>query len=258
MNPILNIAIKAARKAGAIINRSSLDLERNNVSSNLLNDYVAETSRLSEHVISEVLLNVYPDHDFIGKNDSFDLNKEFKWIVCGLDGLENFIHCFPFYSISISLMHYNNIVQSVVYDPVRNELFTASRGAGTFLNDRRVRVSGKNRFGKSLISIQDNRVANNSFDLLDKTIQNLSIRKINSCSLALAYVACGRLEAFLGSNLSIFDMAAGGLLSSESGGLVADYHGDQNWFSSGQMLAATPKIFAKIVNALQTQNLNDN
>ncbi|AGF46714.1 myo-inositol-1(or 4)-monophosphatase [Candidatus Kinetoplastibacterium desouzaii TCC079E] len=253
MQPTLNIAVKAARKAGAIINRSSLDLERSNISFNHLGEYALETSRLSEEAISEILLNAYPDHYIIvNKNEILMSDKEFKWVICSLDGLSNFSNGFPFYSISISLMQYNNIIQSVVYDPIRNELFTASRGGGTFLNDRRIRVSGKHKLDNSLLAID--KIEQEYFDVnlnINKILKNcMDIRKIGSSSLALAYVACGRLDGFLGSGLNISEISSGSLLISESGGLVADYAGEQNLFETGQMLAATPKIFAAIVSIL--------
>lgn len=262
MHPMLNTAIKAARRAGTIINRASLDLERLQVARKGPKDYVTEVDHAVEEAIIDVLRTAYPDHAFLGEEsgehpasgDQEGQAPEFQWIIDPLDGTTNFIHGFPVYAVSIALAHRGQVTQAVIYDPSRNELFTASRGGGAFLNDRRIRVSGQTRYHDALIgahiprSASDLTVAERFTDLLTNCA---SARRMGATVLDLAYVASGRIDGFCGANLKPWDMAAGSLLVLEAGGLIGDYQGEQSWMQSGSVLAASPKIFTQMLSYLQ-------
>jgi len=262
MHPMLNTAIKAARRAGAIINRASLDLERLQVARKGPKDYVTEVDRAVEDAIIDVLRTAYPDHAFLGEESGAhpaagakpDAMPEFQWIIDPLDGTTNFIHGFPVYAVSIALAHRGQVTQAVIFDPNRNELFTASRGGGAFLNDRRIRVSGQTRYHDALIgahvprSASDLTVAERFSPLLADCA---SARRMGATVLDLAYVASGRLDGFCGANLKRWDMAAGSLLVLEAGGLIADFEGEQGWMQSGSVLAASPKVFTQMLAHLQ-------
>jgi len=258
MHTMLNIAIKAARRAGTIINRASLDLERLSVARKGPRDYVTEVDRASEEAIAEVLLASYPDHAVLGEEFGRQgpENAEFQWIIDPLDGTTNFIHGLPNYVVSIALQHRGLITQAVVYDPSRNELFTASRGGGTFLNDRRVRVSGRTRFAEALLGAHwpgstGPTMGAARFAAMAEGCS--SVRRMGATVLDLAYVASGRLDGFCGVGLKPWDVAAGSLLVLEAGGLVADFEGEQSWMTTGDVLAGSPKIFAQMVAGLQSK-----
>lgn len=258
MHPMLNTAIKAARSAGTIINRASLDLERLQVSRKGPRNYVTEIDRAAEEAIIDVLRTAYPEHSFLceesglhlGQNQQEGVEAEYQWIIDPLDGTTNFIHGFPVYAISIALTQNGQLSQAVVYDPTRNELFTASRGGGAFLNDRRMRASGNSRYHEALIGEHIGRSATGVTP--DSRYATMlaecgSVRRTGSTVLDIAYVAAGRLDGFCGVNLKPWDMAASGLLVLEAGGLIGDFEGEQGWLKSGNVLAATPKIFTQML-----------
>ena len=261
MHPMLNTAIKAARRAGSIINRASLDLERLQVARKGPKDYVTEVDHAAEEAIIDTLRTAYPAHSFLaeesgsvaGENASGD-DPEYQWIIDPIDGTTNFIHGLPIYAISIALAQRGQVTQAVIYDPNRNELFTASRGGGAFLNDRRIRVSGQTRYRDALIgahvprSASDLTVAERFSTLLSGCA---SARRMGATVLDLAYVASGRVDGFCGANLKRWDVAAGSLLVLEAGGLIADFDGEQGWMESGSVLAASPKIFTQMLGHLQ-------
>ncbi|MFJ1302073.1 inositol monophosphatase family protein [Pseudomonadota bacterium AL_CKDN230030165-1A_HGKHYDSX7] len=253
MHPMLNTAIKAARRAGTIINRASMDLDKLSVARKGPRDYVTEVDRASEEAIVEVLRTAYPDHAVLG--EEFGLQgpdqAEFQWIIDPLDGTTNFIHGFPNYAISIALTQRGQVTQAVVYDTARNELFTASRGSGTFLNDRRVRVSGRIRYHDALLGAHWPTASDPASDRFrDMTDGCAGVRRMGSTVLDLAYVASGRLDGFCGVKLKPWDLAAGSLLVLEAGGLVSDFDGEQGWLDSGNVLAGTPKVFTQMLTSL--------
>ncbi|WP_322997011.1 inositol monophosphatase family protein [Castellaniella sp.] len=255
MHPMLNTAIKAARRAGAIINRASLDLERLNVARKGPKDYVTEVDRASEESIIDILRTAYPEHGFLGEESgvlkalSGTEEPEFQWIIDPLDGTTNFIHGFQHYAVSIALMHRGVAHHAVVYDPTRNEMFTASRGSGAFLNDRRVRVSSCLRYHDALLAshIPQSTALPAGSPFVPLLSACAAARRTGSTVLDLSWVACGRLDGFCGMGLKPWDMAAGSLLILEAGGLIADFHGEQDWLTSGNVLAAGPKTFAQMM-----------
>lgn len=258
MHPMLNTAIKAARRAGAIINRASLDLERLNVARKGPKDYVTEVDRAAEESIIDILRTAYPEHGFLGEESGAHAGaggdeSEFRWVIDPLDGTTNFIHGFQHYAVSIALMQRGQAVHAVVYDPARNEMFTASRGSGAFLNDRRVRVSSCLRYHEALLAshIPQSTALPVGSPFVPLLADCAAARRTGSTVLDLAWVASGRLDGFCGVNLKPWDMAAGSLLVLESGGLVADFQGEQTWLESGNVLAAAPKIFTQMMTRLQ-------
>jgi myo-inositol-1(or 4)-monophosphatase len=259
MHPMLNTAVKAARKAAAIINRASLDLDLVQVSTKGRRDFVTEVDRAAEAAIIEILSTAYPQHAFLAEESGASEKQqqaEYTWIIDPLDGTTNFIHGFPQYAVSIGLRHHGLITQAVVYDPTRNELFTATRGRGAFLNDRRMRVSRRSKLKESLIGTG---FPFRQLDHLDEyvrmfkriTEETAGIRRPGAASLDLAYVAAGRLDGFWEFGLSPWDMAAGSLLILEAGGLVSDFGGSEEYLFAGNIVCGAPKIHEQLLALVQ-------
>lgn len=263
MHPMLFTAVKAARLAGDIITRASRDLERVQVARKGPSDYVTEVDRAVEESIIEVLSEAYPDHAFLGEEtgehqpDADKLGRdgvEYQWVIDPLDGTTNFIHGFPHYAVSIAALHRGQPVHAVIFDPSSNEIFAASRGSGAFLDDRRIRVSSQRRYHDALIGAH---LPGSAGDLSATSpyaallTECASVRRTGSTVLDLAYVASGRLDGFCAVNLKPWDMAAGALIAMEAGALVGDLEGEQNWYKTGRILAATPKIFPQMIMHLQ-------
>jgi myo-inositol-1(or 4)-monophosphatase len=259
MQPMLNTAVKAARRGATVINRASFDLDRIQVVEKQQNDFVTEVDRAAEHAIIEVLKTAYPDHAILAEESGASANlhdeNENVWIIDPLDGTTNFIHGFPQYCVSIALRQRGVITQAVVYDPTRNELFTASKGAGAFLNDKRIRVTKRDKLADSLIGTGFPFRPNDDIDEYLKmfrvmTQRTAGLRRAGSAALDLAYVACGRLDGFFEKGLQPWDIAAGSLLVTEAGGIVANYSGESDYLDKGNVIAGTPKIFAQMLAQL--------
>ncbi|HEY6820476.1 MAG TPA: inositol monophosphatase family protein [Burkholderiales bacterium] len=257
MHPILNIAVRAARRAGSIINRASLDGSPLEVRSKRVNDFVTKVDGAAEEAIIDVVRKAYPDHGFLAEESGRTQGEtEYTWIIDPLDGTTNFIHGFPQYCVSIGVQHRGALAHGVIYDPVRNELFTASKGRGAFLNDRRIRVSKCLKLEGALVGtgfpFKELRRADLYLAQLKTMMEKTAgVRRAGAAALDLAYVACGRLDAFWELGLSPWDMAAGALLVQEAGGLVADPTGEQDFLASGDICAATPKMFTQFLQALK-------
>lgn len=258
MHPTLNIAIKAARRAGQIINRASLDIEKLKIEVKRQSDFVTEVDRAAEAAILDVLREAYPSHGILAEESGLagtNPESEYQWIIDPLDGTTNFIHGFPQYAISIALAHRGQVTQAVVYDTVRNEMFTASKGGGAFLNDRRIRVSKCLRLEEALIGTGFPYRAHEHIDTYlaifkDLTRRSAGIRRPGAASLDLAYVACGRFDGFWEFGLSPWDIAGGALLISEAGGLVGDLAGNESYLQTGNVVAGTPKVFAQLLQLI--------
>jgi myo-inositol-1(or 4)-monophosphatase len=252
MHPMLNTAVKAARKAGSVINRASVDLDAVRVGSKGRSDFVTEVDHAAERAIVDMLLKAYPDHAVLAEESGASGNSEYTWIIDPLDGTTNFIHGFPQYAVSIALRHRDLITQAVVFDPTRNELFTASRGRGAFLNERRMRVSRRDKLAECLIGTG---FPFRSLEHLDEYVRmfksitehTAGIRRPGAAALDLAYVAAGRLDGFWEIGLSPWDMAAGSLLILEAGGLVSDFDGEPRYLADGRIVCGSPKIFPQLL-----------
>ena len=255
MHPMLNIAVRAARRAGSIINRASLGGADLQVRAKQVNDFVTQVDRAAEQAVIETIRKAYPGHAFLAEESGASGEAEHQWIVDPLDGTTNFIHGFPQYAVSVALRHRGALAHGVVYDPARNELFTASKGGGAFLNDRRIRVSKCTKLQDALVGTGFPFKELERVDLYLKQLRILmastsGIRRAGAAALDLAYVACGRLDAFWEMGLSAWDMAAGALLIQEAGGLVGGMRGEQDYMESGDICAATPKLFPALLEAL--------
>jgi len=256
MHPMLNIAVKAARRAGAIINRASQDIGTLTVKSKNFNDFVSEVDIAAERAIIDTLKEVYPDHGFLGEESGSTTHQsDFIWIIDPLDGTTNFLHNFPQYCVSIALQHKGEITQAVIYEPNRNDLYTATKGRGAFLNDKRIRVSKCDKLKESLIGtgfpFRDFKHLDTYLAMFKSMLQKTTgIRRPGSAALDLAYVANGSLDAFWEIGLSPWDIAAGALLVQEAGGIISNLNGKEGWLQSGNVLAASPKIYDAILETL--------
>jgi len=259
MHPALNIAVKAALRAGQIINRAALDIERLQVAVKSKHDYVTEVDRAAEAAIIETLSEAYPGYGILAEESGIAAPTRkggFQWIIDPLDGTTNFIHGLPQYAVSIALAKDGQLQQGVVFDPAKNELFTASRGAGAYMNDRRIRVSRCQKLGAALLGTgfpyREFARAEEYLAILRQLMQHTSgIRRPGAASLDLAYVASGRLDGFWEFGLSPWDMAAGALLITEAGGLISDVSGESGYMQSGEVVAGTPKIFPLILKTVR-------
>ena len=255
MHPMLNIAVKAARRAGIVINRATRNLDVLTVRTKNANDLVSEIDQEAERAIIDTLKTAYPDHAILAEESGAAGHSDYVWIIDPLDGTTNFLHGFPQYAVSIALMHREVLTQAVVYDPTRNDLFTASRGRGAFLNDHRIRVSRRARLAESLIGtgIPFREFAHIDAYLAilrDVTQKSQGVRRPGAAALDLAYVAAGRLDGFWEFGLSPWDIAAGALLIIEAGGLVGDLEGNDRYLDRGHVVAGNAKVFAQLVQVM--------
>lgn len=255
MHPMLNTAVKAARRAGAIINRASNDLDALTIRSKQHNDFVSEVDQAAEKAIIDTLLTAYPKHAILAEESGATGDSEYQWIIDPLDGTTNFLHGLPQYAVSIALLHKDQLEQAVVYDPTRNELFTASKGSGAFLNDRRIRVSKRIKLADSLIGTgfpyRDFTHLDAYMGMFRDLVQKSSgLRRPGSAALDLAWLAAGRIDGFFEIGLNPWDIAAGCLLIKEAGGLVSDLGGDDGYLESGHIVAGTPKVFVQLLQVI--------
>ena len=258
LHPMLNTAIKAARAAGAIINRAALDVEAVRVSQKQINDYVTEVDQASEASIIETLLTAYPGHGVLAEESGRQhgaRDSEHVWIIDPLDGTTNFIHGFPVYCISIALSVRGRIEHGVVYDPTRNDLFTATRGRGAFMNDRRMRVSKRTRLSECLLGTGFPYRPGDDFagymKMMAEVMQHThGLRRPGAAALDLAYVAAGFTDGFFETGLSIWDVAAGSLLVTEAGGLVGNFTGEADFLEQRECLAGPARIYGQLVKLL--------
>lgn len=252
MHALLNIAIRAARRAGEVIVRSLNSLDALTVTAKGRNDFVSEVDRAAEAEIIGIIRRLYPDHAVLAEESGASGENDTLWIIDPLDGTTNFLHGFPVFAVSIACQQKGRLEHAVVYDPMRQELFTASRGGGAHLDNRRIRVSKQRTLEGSLIGTgfpfrADARFADAYFDMLKAATQNTAgIRRPGAAALDLAYVAAGRTDGFWEFGLSPWDTAAGTLLIQEAGGLIGTLTGAE-YRQGGNVLAGTPKVYAALV-----------
>ena len=252
--------VKAARRASQIINRAAQDIEHLRVTpKKVSNDFVTDVDKAAEAAIIDILREAYPDYGILaeesGAADANESGKNYQWVIDPLDGTTNFIHGFPQYAVSIALTHKGAPHQAVIYDVVRNEMFTASKGGGAYLNERRIRVTKCDRMERALLGTG---FPFRNFDHTDAYLavfkdlakRTSGIRRAGSAALDLAYVACGRFDGFWEFGVFPWDIAAGCLLVTEAGGLVSDLSGSENHLKTGNLIAGTPKIFAPMLQII--------
>ncbi len=262
MHPMLNIAIRAARAAGNIITRSAERLDTLTVNTKSHNDFVSEVDHQAENEIIKTLRKAFPDHSILAEESGAqERQSEYTWIIDPLDGTTNFLHGFPQFAVSIALQHRGALTQAVVYDPLRQELFTATRGDGAQLNNRRLRVAKVKGLEGALLGtgfpFRDLRHLEAYMGMFKAMIPpTAGIRRAGSAALDLAYVASGRLDGFWEIGLSPWDMAAGALLIQEAGGMVSDFAGNDHFMHTGNVVAGNPKIWQEILDTI-TPHLTD-
>ena len=258
LHPMLNTAIKAARAAGSVINRASMDLDRLKVNTKAPNDFVTEVDQAAENAVIDILLAAYPGHAILAEESGRSRgarDSEYVWIIDPLDGTTNFIHGLPVYAVSIALAHRGQVQQAVVYDPTRNDLFYASKGRGAFLNDRRLRVSKRTRMAESLIGTGFPFRKGDNFkrymQIFEDVMQHCAgLRRPGAAALDLCYVAAGYYDGFFETGLNPWDVAAGSLLITEAGGLVGNFTGEADYLYQREVVAGNPKIYAQMVALL--------
>ena len=257
MHPMLNIAVRAARAAGKILLKEFDQGQPIDATAKGPNDWVSEMDKAAEQAIINTIKKAYPEHGIIAEESGTQTGKDndFQWVIDPLDGTINFLHGFPQFSVSIAVLHGQTIEHGVVYDPLRNELFTSSRGQGAQLNDRRIRVSSISRLEQCLLGTGFPFRELDKFDRWMKTFRKLTmktsgVRRAGSAALDLAYVAAGRLDGFWEFGLQPWDCAAGALLIREAGGLVADMEGGQDFLESGNVAAGNARIFDELLKTL--------
>ncbi len=255
MHPMLTIAVKAARRAGNLIHRAADNLDHLTVTKKSHADYVSEVDRVAEQEIIKTLLDAYPDHAILAEESGAQGDSEYVWIIDPLDGTTNFLHGYPQYAVSIALQHKGVLTQAVIYDPTKNDLFTATRGRGAYLNDHRLRVSKRKELADCLIGTGFPYTKFEHLDaymgiLRDMMQKTSGLRRPGSAALDLAYTAAGRYDGFFETGLKPWDIAAGCLLITEAGGLVGDLQGNDGFLKSGNLCAGSPKIFAQMLQVI--------
>jgi myo-inositol-1(or 4)-monophosphatase len=256
MHPMLNIAVKAARAAGDIISRNVDRIETLTIENKARNDWVSDVDRMAEEAIIRVIKRAYPQHGILAEESGNHEGNEYLWIIDPLDGTTNFLHGFPQYAVSIALQYRDTIEQAVVYDPYKQELFTASKGSGAALNGRRIRVTGLRSLDGALLGTGIPFREEQDLDLYLKTMKAVlpgtaGVRRAGSAALDLAYVAAGRMDGFWEFSLHPWDMAAGILLIREAGGIVSDFNGQSHYMKNGNVVAGGLKVHAAMLKAIR-------
>lgn len=256
MEPLINIAVNAARVAGDIIIRHAEQIDRLQITAKSRNELVSEVDIKAEQAIIATIHKAYPQHGILAEESGLhESDSDCIWIIDPLDGTTNFLHGFPFYSVSIAVKIKNRIEHGVVYDPLRHEFFIASRGRGARLNDRRIRVSKQTMLSASLLGtgfpFRDMNVAQRYLPTFEALLGKCAgVRRAGSAALDLSYLASGRLDGFWEFGLRPWDIAAGALILTEAGGLISDFQGSDDFLKSGDVVAGTPKVFKALLQAL--------
>lgn len=252
MHALLNVAVMAAHRGGDTLIRSLPKLDKLKVEQKGRNDYVSEADRNAERAVISTIQKHYPDHAIIAEESGEQGESDYTWIIDPLDGTTNFLHGFPVFAVSVGLRFQGRMEHGAVYDPLRQELFTASRGQGAQLDGRKIRVTGGTLLDRALLGTgfpyRDSNMAIEPYmQMLEKAIRNTAgIRRGGAAALDLCYVAAGRLDAFWETGLSIWDLAAGSLIIREAGGLISGLDGSEGFLETGHVLTATPKIYTQI------------
>ena len=263
MHPMVNIAVRAARRAGRIITRAMDRVGALDKQEKAPRDFVSEVDREAEDAIIDTILRAYPDHGVQGEeHGTANEDAEYVWVIDPLDGTTNFLAGIPHFCVSIAVRSGPTLLHGVVFDPVRNELFSATRGTGARLNDRRIRVSPTNGLEHAVVAtgLPFGHVAEHLDAYLDilRTLHQScrALRRMGAAALELAYVAAGRTSAFMQMGLSPWDMAAGAVIVREAGGFVGDMAGGDRFMETGNLVAANPKNFRALLKVARAAARN--
>jgi len=256
MHPMINIAIRAARSAGTVLTRYFEHADSLTVSAKGLNDFVTEVDRAAEQAIIQVLQKAYPNHGILAEESGERSGDAFQWVIDPLDGTTNYLHGFPHFAISIALKHKGVLEHGLIYDPLRNEMFTATRGAGAQLNERRIRIAQRKGLQGALLGTgfpyRDHSQMEAYLGMFRELARETAgIRRPGAASLDFAYVAAGRLDGFWELGLAEWDMAAGALLVKEAGGTVSDIAGGGRFLETGNVIAGNLKIHGAMTRAIK-------
>ncbi len=256
MHALLNVAVMAAHRGGDTIIRSLPKLDKIKVEQKGRNDYVSEVDRNSERAVIDTIHKHYPDHAILAEESGQQGDSDYVWIIDPLDGTTNFLHGYPVFCVSVGLMHKNRLEHGAVYDPLRQELFTASRGRGAQLDGRRIRVSRHNSLERALVGtgfpFRDSNIPLAPYLKMLQTVLNKTsgVRRMGAAALDLCYVAAGRLDAFWETGLSKWDLAAGALIIREAGGIISGMDGSEDFLETGHVLTGSPKIYSALAKLL--------
>ena len=258
MHPMLNMGIRAVRSAGDFIIQCMDRMQGIEVAEKSRNDFVSEVDRRAERIILDVLSKAYPDHAILAEESGARGDSEYRWTIDPLDGTTNYLHGFPQFAISVALEHKGVLDQGIIYDPLRQELFTASRGEGAWLDNRRMRVSRRDSLEGALIGTGFPFRSLNRLDTYLDVFRQLTavvagIRRPGAASLDLAYVAAGRLDGFWEYGLEQWDIAAGTLLIREAGGYASDMDSGDTRIESGNIVAGNPAIHDLLMEIIRNR-----
>lgn len=258
MEPLLNIAVRAARASGKILKRYQDNLDRVQWTQKAKNDFISEADKASENTLIEIIKQSYPNHSILAEESglSEQQDSDVTWIIDPIDGTTNFIHGIPHFAISIGIEIKGRVEHGLVYAPMTEELFTATRGSGAELNNHRIRVGKNKDLEGALLATGFPFKDHNRLPIWQKTFDALfaecaDVRRAGSAALDLAYVAAGRLDGFWEFDLKPWDIAAGALLVQEAGGIVEDFSGQNKLMQNGNVLAANPKVFKAMLQKIR-------
>ncbi len=252
MHPLLNVAVMAAHRGGDTLIRSLNKLDKIKVELKGRNDFVSEVDRAAERAVIDAIHKHYPDHAILAEESGASGESEYLWVIDPLDGTTNYLHGFPVFAVSVALLHRGRIEHAAVYDPMRQETFSASRGAGAQLNGHRIRVSGCRSLERALVGTgfpfrDPGEPSEAYFNMLKKAVAaTAGVRRPGAAALDLCYVAAGRLDAFWETGLSQWDIAGGALLIREAGGIVSGLDGSEDFLATGHVLTGTPKVYSAL------------
>jgi myo-inositol-1(or 4)-monophosphatase len=253
---MVNIAIRAARRAGDLMLRHLNKLETMQIAEKGRNDFVTRVDQLAEEAIIEVIKDHYPEHSILAEESGVSGEHEYQWIIDPLDGTTNYLHGFPVFSVSIAVAQQNELQHAVVYDPLRQEIFSASRGQGAQLEGRKIRVSKQTGLRHALVAtgfpyrLTETQVDTYIGMLRAVMLETAGVRRLGSAALDLCYVAAGRVDGFWELGLKKWDVAAGALIIREAGGRISDFRGTDGYLESGNVVAGTPKVYAALSKLL--------
>jgi len=256
MHPLINIATKAIRSASKIIIRATDRLDTIHIAEKAHNNFVTEIDQQAEQEIIRTIHESYPDHAILGEESGASGSSDYTWIIDPIDGTTNFFHGHPHFCISIGVKYKDRMEHGVIYDPLRQELFTATFGAGATLNDRRIRVAQQKQLEGTLIASSLGNKSNKELDNYLKILASIlpqaaGMRRSGAAALDLAYIACGRIDGIFGMNLAPWDIAAGTLIIQEAGGIVTDFEGNNNYLTTGNVIAGNQNMSTIILQIVQ-------